>query len=1045
MIPICGRCQRPLPSGDVGGNCPACLFGSALADEPSFLPSEAFADEAPTELGDYEILSEIGRGGTSVVYRARQRRLNRIVALKTLHGSALTSRDAFERLQTEAQAVARLDHPNIVPLYEVGRHSGTHFLTLRYFEHGSLAETLKQRRFTSEQAARLLATAARAVHHAHSRGVLHRDLKPSNFLLDADGSPHVADFGLAKLSDVDSSLTLSTSVLGTPAYMAPEQAAGNAKEAGTPADIYALGAILFELLTGRPPFRGNSALEVLRLVADAEPPRPSSLVPGLDRDLEAICLRCLEKDPARRYDSAAALADDLDRWLRHEPLSIRPASAAQRMVKWIRRRPGIAALLVVSGLAVVLGTVGITWQWQRARAAARDARRIAYAAEINSAGHAAEKEDWAAVRAILERTRPKPGEEDLRAWEWRYLWGISRSDAALRLGDGDRAIVSIAALPDGNTVALGESQGGFSLWDVRTGQRTYEFPEPLNRVKAALFHLNRVLMRLAAVPGTRLIAYTDCRNSRESFVQLWDTDTHRVARSIPFAGVPRNLAVSPDGHWLACSTLQEKLEVRIFDLTSDQLHRTIEARYAGYAPGNALAFSPDSRWIAFEGESGDTAPEATVHVVDVATGAVLHRLPQGQFTVVSLAFSPDGRWLASGGGIGQPNVRIWDLRNGQLAHSLPASGLSALAFDAAGQRLFAGLDVWQVPAFTPVRRLAGEAGDVAANCVLPNGEYYLTATGARVLRWDLSAPGAVRHSTALSIPSRHSSFLPQGKGLLLISTNFVAHRAVGPRFECQPIPSWGTNCLSVCVMASLGQVAIGRADGQVTFHDLSDDRALEGLPTSGRPVTGFRWVEAHKLLAVFRGNEWGGDNIEVWDTQTRRLTWKTDTERWMWREAFAAQDGIQYHVLGDGRLVGYDLIRHEASVRQLTLDIPTGVAFSTDGRRILMTQTDQYRLLDAETLQTIRSLDSLPGTSQGTDFWPDGSRWLFANCRIVDPETGRLLLDLKTPFGSGYKPRVSPDGNLVTLISDSARAPIVGVWSAPSWEEIRQAEALATR
>lgn len=614
--------------GHLGGNCAPCLFGSALGDEPVDLPTEALADEMPAELGDYEILGEIGRGGTSVVYRARQRRLNRIVALKTLHGSALTSRDAFERLQTEAQAVARLDHPHIVPLYEVGRHSGTHFLTLRYFEQGSLAQALKQRRFTPTEAARFLATAARAVHHAHSRGVLHRDLKPSNFLLDEHGAPHVADFGLAKLADSDSSLTLSTSVLGTPAYMAPEQAAGNAKDAGTPADIYALGAILFELLTGRPPFLGRSALEVIRQVADAEPPRPTALVPGLDRDLEAVCLRCLEKDPSRRYASAAALAEDLERWLRHEPLSIRPLSAGERALKWVRRRPLIASLAAACTLAVILGVTGVFWQYGRAIQAAElarsnelDAQRNAYLAEMTVADQAIQQSDLTTIRAVLERTRPAPGGPDLRGWEWRYLWGVSRQEAAVLTGDNPRPIRSFALLADGRQLAVGREESGFEIWDIHSRQRLYTLPESINQVIDENHALgNIVSCRVAAVPGTSLLAYTDCRSPTNSHVRLWNTTTRTTVRSLPLPWIPRYLAVSSDGRRLACSTMGGDNRVLIFEVESGALIRTIQSNFVpDWAGGHSLEFTPDGSAITVE-EHAAGRRDGGLRVVDVVTG-----------------------------------------------------------------------------------------------------------------------------------------------------------------------------------------------------------------------------------------------------------------------------------------------------------------------------------------------------------------------------------------------------------------------------------------
>jgi tRNA A-37 threonylcarbamoyl transferase component Bud32 len=353
----CLRCQHPFPRGHAAGNCAACLLKTALAADSDEVVEGEWSDVLPQELGDFAILGEIGRGGTGVVYRARQRSVNRIVALKTLHGAALTRRAAFQRLRIEAEAVGRLEHPHIVPLYEVGCHAGTHFLTLRYFEHGSLADLLERRRLSPQESAELIRTAARAVHHAHQRGVLHRDLKPSNLLLDAQGLPHVSDFGLAKLADGDSSLTLSQAVLGTPAYMAPEQASGDAKNVGALADVYSLGAVLYELLTGRPPFTGATALEILRQVADDEPVRPRSLNATLDRDLEAICLHCLEKEPDRRYASAGALADDLERWLRHESTTVRPTSWRGRTARWIRRRPIAAALAVAVPVAVAEAVV----------------------------------------------------------------------------------------------------------------------------------------------------------------------------------------------------------------------------------------------------------------------------------------------------------------------------------------------------------------------------------------------------------------------------------------------------------------------------------------------------------------------------------------------------------------------------------------------------------------------------------------------------------------------------------------------------------------
>jgi tRNA A-37 threonylcarbamoyl transferase component Bud32 len=296
--------------------------------------------------GDYELLEVIARGGMGVVYKARQVSLNRLVALKMiLKGELATERDVA-RFRAEAEAAANLDHPHIVSIYEVGEHDGQQYYAMRYIEGTSLT---RRPRADARTEAGLIATVARAVHYAHQHGILHRDVKPSNILVDSAGTPFVTDFGLAKRVDADGSLTESGALVGTPRYMAPEQAAGR-KDLTVAADIYSLGVVLYERLTGQTPFTGETPLELLRQVREMEPARPSSLSPGLDRDLETVCLKCLEKDPAKRYASAEALADDLERWLRGEPIQARPTSTWERAVKWVKREPAVAALGSISAV-----------------------------------------------------------------------------------------------------------------------------------------------------------------------------------------------------------------------------------------------------------------------------------------------------------------------------------------------------------------------------------------------------------------------------------------------------------------------------------------------------------------------------------------------------------------------------------------------------------------------------------------------------------------------------------------------------------------------
>ena len=381
----CPQCGAALVRHQTDGFCSRCLAETSLLDDEFDGPAEdalnrllpATLTDRPTRprLGDFEILEELARGGMGVVFKARQTSLNRTVALKMMLFGGWGGAEATQRFRTEAAAAA-LEHPHIVRVLHLGEHDGQPFIAMQYVAGRSLADALRDRPLPAGDAAQCVATIARAIEFAHGRGILHRDLKPSNILLDPDGTPHVTDFGLAKFVSSETTLTGSCQTLGSPNYAPPEQATHGA-DVDARSDVYGLGAILYHALTGRPPFHGQSPADVLVQVRERPPVPPCQLDPGLPRDLETICLKCLEKEPAKRYPTAQALADDLDRFLNHEPIHARPVTRLERTIRWCRRKPALATaygLLLLLLLLLLIASPIAAYRINEARhQAAREA------------------------------------------------------------------------------------------------------------------------------------------------------------------------------------------------------------------------------------------------------------------------------------------------------------------------------------------------------------------------------------------------------------------------------------------------------------------------------------------------------------------------------------------------------------------------------------------------------------------------------------------------------------------------------------------------
>ncbi|HXP59940.1 MAG TPA: WD40 repeat domain-containing serine/threonine protein kinase [Dongiaceae bacterium] len=658
----------------MSGLCPRCLMAEGLAgDLAAAADTRGFIKPAAlSSLGDYDLLREVARGGMGVVYQARQRSLNRIVAVKVLASGRFASPEYVRRFRAEAEAAARLQHPNIVAVHEVGETDGVRYFSMDFVEGPNLGQFMGGEPLTPERAARVLRTLAQAIQYAHQQGILHRDLKPANVLIDGRGEPRVTDFGLARELAKDSDLTLTGQVLGTPGFLPPEQADSNRGPLTTAADVYSLGAILYYMLTARAPFVSGSLRETLRQVLSEDPLAPSLLNPEVPRDLETICLKCLERESARRYQSAVSLEEDLRRYLEREPILARRVSALGRFSRWCRRRPALAAVWLLLVVMAIGSTFSAAWI-SRAERSGRERLREARLAQARALRHTTipgRRSD--ALAAIAEaaqvRTGPDLRDEALAALMQPDLETLSRWDLDVGLPasvsfDPSGSIAAVQ-LPD----ATGYVEGSATL--VLWGQK-----QPLGQLSLA--GTNRIVGPLRFDANGKLVM----AHCLDESLRVW-----RVGETAPFvvitnrplpgglvltAGFNEDYDFSPDGSLFVLGLPDKGLS----------LHRTSDGAELGRSEGgerfSTLRFAPDGRHIA-------AAQTTKLRARDVFVFGLPQLTIANRFTMsespAGLGWSADGGLLAISAG--DSTVALFDLRDGRLVKNLlcPGTGQEELTF-----------------------------------------------------------------------------------------------------------------------------------------------------------------------------------------------------------------------------------------------------------------------------------------------------------------------------------------------------------------------------
>jgi len=1054
------------------------------------------------QIGRYKLLRILGEGGFGIVYLAEQQRpMKRQVALKIIK-PGMDSTQVIRRFEAERQALALLDHPNVAHVYDAGTaKSGRPYFAMEYVKGVPITEHCDRQRLTIEERLKLFVKVCEAIQHAHQKGIIHRDIKPSNIQVCIQGEqvvPKVIDFGVAKaLSQPLTERTLVTEqgqMLGTPEYISPEQAEMTNQDIDTRSDIYSLGVLLYELLTGTLPFepqtlRKGSLEQMREVIRKEEPKTPSTRVSSLDAeastklakccqsdadtlrrklrgDLDWITLKAMEKDRMRRYQTAHALAEDIERHLSQEPVSAGRPGTLYRFQKLVLRNKGVFAGVAVVAAALVIGlaisAVSLVREQQARRVAVaaeevavaaqekeaaqrRKAEALTYASDMSLAQQALSQNNLGRAQALLDRHRPKPGEKDLRGWEWRYLWQQCQSDALFALCQQSSQIWSLAVSPAGKWLAVGEFYGGgLSVWDLVTRQ------------EIARLGAGEGAVRVAFSPRGELMAFSAVTRSESTNphynIRLWNGTNRQVVNEVAIGGRCMGLAFSDDGRTLITYAANPENQVALWRVPE----------------GTKLASCPVSRFdvvagtagtpfaIARDGTVAAVAPDNTIHLIDLSERKTRWTQRAADESVKALALSPDGKIMASGAGFVESAVRLWDVATGKEIRRLQGhrAWVSALVFWPDGKTLASAsadqtIRVWDltdIANMPPPRVLRGHKLEVWRLALLPDGKTLVSGSkDGSVYLWDTTT---IQHEHArVILPATVAAwrFALDNKSVLTVDRQGHMAQWKGTDFQEQTsLMDLGTklssDLYSFLISRDVRWVAAGSNDGTIRIWDLQRSVLLHEITVHTGTVHPVDLLLQGTRLIVLHTDD---NSLHEWDLTQRRETQWWSGVRQLSLVDFSPDERwcLMLGYQGDSRL--RDMATGgETDPKLDTTDVEV-TAFSPDARLLAAASALGYaRLWETATFEELATFRGFLMGVHSVAFSPDGKRLAVGSdgseaIKLWDVESYQELLTLEGQGSLFVSSAFSPDGNIVGSRTSQGG---LHLWRAPSWAEIEAEE-----